>query len=635
MRNVQISKYVVFLISNGHKLVDKPDNADIILIWTCGFRKDVRDNSISEIERCVKEYKAEVIVAGCFPDIDGDYLRTKFNGKIFPWREDESMMETFFGSKVKLADIPPVLYKKQLYKDEAKFRKENPDADMPFIGRYAQIYIAEGCPWECTYCSECLAFPPFKSYPEERIIEAVHKATAISNTKNIILLADSVGDYGTDTDSSLPNLIHRIIKEIPDIKIAIQDLNPYHFLKFYQDMFEFIADGIITHLQIPIQSASDRILKKMGRKYTNADLKTIFSMLDTSNFKMIDVHLIVGFPGERDEDFEGSVFFVLNHKSIRYVLLSQFMEAPNIPATNYPNRISDEVKRARIKYAMGQFKKANIICNSDYSSLSKERLRRQNMGKKDQRKYDGRASFSEDDEIEKLLDEHFERYNVEKREICRNFMIYTRRLFLKRFIAHYELFRKTIELPGDIVELGVYRGASLMTWANLLEVTNMGDRAKQVIGFDNWEGFKKFHEKDGKPCERTNKVIGGYNAGIFREILVDAIKIYDKDRFIPYKPRIILIDGDIEETVPKFIEENPGLRICLLHVDCDIYEPTKTGLEYLWPRIVKGGVVIFDDYGVRPWEGESTAVDEYFADKDVEIKRFNWAQSPGAYVVKE
>jgi hypothetical protein len=208
-------------------------------------------------------------------------------------------------------------------------------------------------------------------------------------------------------------------------------------------------------------------------------------------------------------------------------------------------------------------------------------------------------------------------------------------VFLKRFLAHYELFRPTIDLPGDIVELGVYRGASLMAWANFLEVRSMGDRAKQVIGFDNWQGFKSFHQKDGGPDQRVDKVIGGYDASVFKQVLAEAIEIYDKDRFIPYKPRIILVDGDIEETVPRYVEENSGLRISLLHVDCDLYMPTRVALETLWPRVVRGGVVVFDDYGVRPWEGESTAADEYFADKDVVLRRFDWAHCPGAYVIKQ
>ena len=251
-----------------------------------------------------------------------------------------------------------------------------------------------------------------------------------------------------------------------------------------------------------------------------------------------------------------------------------------------------------------------------------------------QREYDGRANFQVDDDIEALLEGHFEKYNVTRREIVRNFQIYSRRVFLKRFLAHYHFFEMTVDLPGDIVELGVYRGASLMSFANFLEIRNMGDRAKQVIGFDNWAGFKEFDVKDGGEDPRVNKVIGGYDGGAFKEILEDAIAIYDKDRFIPYKPRILLVDGDIEESVPQFLEGHPGLRISLLHIDCDLYRPTKTGLCCLWPRVVTGGVVIFDDYGIRPWEGESNATDEFFEDKNLILRRLDWTHSPAAYVIK-
>ncbi len=253
---------------------------------------------------------------------------------------------------------------------------------------------------------------------------------------------------------------------------------------------------------------------------------------------------------------------------------------------------------------------------------------------KDERVFDGRANFQADDEIEHLLNAHFERYNISKQEICRNFQIYTRRIFLKRFLAHYEFFRMTVDLPGDIVELGVYRGASLMSWANFLEIRNMGDRQKQVFGFDNFAGFTSFDEKDGKSDTNVEKELSGFDASVFEEILKDAISIYDKDRFIPYKPRVRLIKGNIEKTVPRFVKENPGLRISLLHFDCDLYQPTKVALEAFWPLVVPDGAVLFDEYGIRPWEGESNAVDEYFKDTKVKIRRLDWAPNPGGYIIK-
>ena len=253
----------------------------------------------------------------------------------------------------------------------------------------------------------------------------------------------------------------------------------------------------------------------------------------------------------------------------------------------------------------------------------------------DQRKFDGRLNYAKDDAVEAMLERHFQNFSVSRREIARNFPIYARRLFLKRFLAHYELWRMTADLPGDIVELGVYRGLSLMTWANFLEVRAIGDRAKQVIGFDNWAGFKSFDSRDGRPDPKFDKVPGGFDGGVFRDMLIDAIRIFDEDRFIPHKPRIVLVDGDIETTVPDFVETNPGLRISLLHIDCDLYRPTRAALEALWPRVVRGGVVVLDDYGIRPWEGESSAADEYFSGLGIRLKRFEWSHIPGAYLVKD
>jgi hypothetical protein len=251
------------------------------------------------------------------------------------------------------------------------------------------------------------------------------------------------------------------------------------------------------------------------------------------------------------------------------------------------------------------------------------------------REFDGRSNFKSDDAIEKQLADHFTRNDLSAVEAVRNFPVYARRIFLKKFLAHYEFFRMVADLPGDIIELGVYRGVSLMTWANFLEIRNMGDRQKQVFGFDNFSGFLDIEPKDGKLDPNVGKIPGGFKSTPFKDLLTEVISIFDQDRFIPYKPRIKLVEGNIEETVPKFVEDNPGLRISLLHFDCDVYRPTKVALEKLYPLVVKGGVVLFDEYAIRPWEGESKAVDEFFHGQKVLIRKLDWAPNPGGYIIKE
>jgi hypothetical protein len=242
--------------------------------------------------------------------------------------------------------------------------------------------------------------------------------------------------------------------------------------------------------------------------------------------------------------------------------------------------------------------------------------------------FDGRTPFAEDERVIAEIDKALA--GMTPGDILQAFPIYARRIHLKRFLAHYELFRMVMDLPGDIVELGVFHGVSLMSWANFLEIRCMGDRQRRVWGFDSFTGLSELAPQDGMADANVGKIKGGYGAHAFG--LEVAIKIFDSDRFIPHKARVELVAGDICETVPQWVINNPGVRISLLHFDCDLYKPTLTALKALWPLVVSGGVVAFDEYAIAPWEGESRAVDEFF--ETVQLRRFTWSSNPGAYVVK-
>ncbi|RXZ33728.1 macrocin-O-methyltransferase [Oxalobacteraceae bacterium CAVE-383] len=250
-------------------------------------------------------------------------------------------------------------------------------------------------------------------------------------------------------------------------------------------------------------------------------------------------------------------------------------------------------------------------------------------------KFDGFKKTGTDSDVEEALKQHLAKYSIDSLDAVKLFPVLARRQSLKRFLAHVELFRMTLDVPGDIAELGVFRGLGLMTWANLLESYCIGDRTKTVYGFDNWKGFTELLEQDGKVEESVQKVQGGFSPHDYFQELVEAIEIFDNDRFIPWKPRIKLEIGNIEESVVSFCEQNPGVRFSLIHFDCDLYKPTKVALEHLWPRVARGGVVLFDEYGIPEWPGETKAVDEFMADKpELRLKTFNWTNTPAAYLVK-
>src|SRR4051812_4011837 len=104
----------------------------------------------------------------------------------------------------------------------------------------------------------------------------------------------------------------------------------------------------------------------------------------------------------------------------------------------------------------------------------------------------GAKLYSPDAQIEARIAAHCSRFGVNPTEAIKLFPVLARRQNLKRFLAHSQLFQQTLKIPGDIAELGVYRGLGLMTWANLLEAFCIGDRTKMVFGFDNWAGFTGF-----------------------------------------------------------------------------------------------------------------------------------------------
>ncbi len=376
MRAQKLKQYRKFLLANNHTLVDSPAEGDIILVWTCAFRTDHRDGSIEKIRYYLSNYTAKIVVTGCLPDIAAELL--DFNSSrvsVANWKEDIKKLNEIFEVKNSLESFWDVFIEERLCEDATKYRLRNPEKDATFHDQFIKLLVSEGCNFKCSYCSERLAFPQYRSFPPQLLYAACEEVVNKSEVYEVILLADSLGQYGSDIDTDLPFLLKNLKKIHPDIKFALNNLHLSSFINFLDDMKYFIENNYLSHLNLPIQSGSDRILNNMNRIYAKRDIENAFGLLNDIGFNSFDTHIIVGFPGESEDDFEETLELLVKYRP-RYVLASKYMESRNAPSAALPNKVDDGTASKRILKAEELFRQNDIICNCDHSKLSKDRLKR-------------------------------------------------------------------------------------------------------------------------------------------------------------------------------------------------------------------------------------------------------------------
>ncbi len=191
-----------------------------------------------------------------------------------------------------------------------------------------------------------------------------------------------------------------------------------------------------------------------------------------------------------------------------------------------------------------------------------------------------------------------------------------RRVFNK-LIARCLIYNKVKDIPGDIVECGVFKGTGLYTFLKLKNIFNPNS-SKKVIGFDFFDTENLLNSiVDNRDKETMELLFKGrefsHNKS-FKDTMQDKLL---SDGFL--KSEFDLIDGDISITSKKFSQDNPGMKISLLYIDLDLEEPTYNTLNNLWNNITKGGIVVFDEYGFHKWS-ESKGADRFMKEKNLNIK---------------
>lgn len=344
-KNLVDSEMMMGLLHDrGYEFTDNEEEADIIVINTCGFINDAKEESINTILEMAK-YKENnlkaLIVAGC--------LVERYKNEIL---QELPEIDAIVGTTAfdKICDVvDDVLADKKHNELESINKMCRPDVKRIITtgGYYSYLKIAEGCDKHCTYCSIPMIRGAYRSVPMDELVKEA-EYLADNGVKELIIVAQEITVYGKDLygEKKLPELLHRLCK-IPGIQwIRLLYCYPEEIT---DELIETIRTEkkICHYIDMPIQHASDKILKAMGRRTNNVELRNIISKLRKEIPDIcLRTTLITGFPGETEEDHQILLDFI---DEMEFDRLGVFTYSPeeDTKAASLDNQVDEEVKLCR------------------------------------------------------------------------------------------------------------------------------------------------------------------------------------------------------------------------------------------------------------------------------------------------
>lgn len=329
----------------GHEIVDDENEAEAIIINTCCFIHDAKEESVETILEMAEYKKAGtckvLIVTGC--------MAQRYKQEIIEEipEVDAVLGTTSYGEILKAVEEAVAGRHYQEYRDIDYLVPDQGKRVLTTGGHFAYLKIAEGCDKHCTYCIIPKLRGKFRSVPMERLVRQAEDLAA-QGVKELILVAQETTLYGKDLYGE--KSLHRLLKELCKIKgirwIRILYCYPE---EIYDELIQTMKEEpkICHYLDLPIQRASDAVLKRMGRRTTRKELtEKVQKLRKEIPDIVLRTTLITGFPGETEEDHETLMEFV-NEMEFDRLGVFTYSAEEDTPAASMEGQIPEEVKEER------------------------------------------------------------------------------------------------------------------------------------------------------------------------------------------------------------------------------------------------------------------------------------------------
>lgn len=347
---------------NNWEIVDKKEDADYIAINTCSFLNSKAMYFLNKTRKLYEEKtkKQKLMIIGCLGGTNKEDI-LNIGKDIIIFKRDLTEIKDYFKFKkvpeTKSTSVEDKLtFKKQiLYLFNKYFLKSKHIEYRLKRNKVCYLQISTGCQGKCSYCSEKF-ITKLKSRPVEDIIDAINDGIK-RGYRLFGLNSDDASAYGKDLNTNLEALLKEVVKIKEDINFSIPEFNPQGLT---DNVVELLKDKKFLYITCPIQSGSNKTLKNMKRPYTiEHALKQLKKVKHNNKNLMINTHVIVGFPGETEEDFNETIK-ALETGLFDRVKVFMYNERPNTEALKINPKISEEEKERRKEIVLDVIRKNNL-----------------------------------------------------------------------------------------------------------------------------------------------------------------------------------------------------------------------------------------------------------------------------------
>lgn len=351
------------LTAAGFFITQEPDEAEVVVINTCSFIESATQESIEtilEAARLKKEGACQVlVVTGCFPQrYKNQLVKQMPEVDLFLGTESFLRVAEHISALLSGGKIPNMI----LNSDHGTWTEPYHRLLTTSPGT-AYLKIAEGCSNRCAYCTIPSIRGPFRSRDPKVLIREA-QALAEQGVRELILIGQDTTAYGSDLDSA---------SSLIDLTKALLRIDFFQWLRLLylrperttQDLLDLMAreERICPYLDIPIQHVSDRILKAMNRPYGQKALQDLIQRIrKTVPHAALRTTLMVGFPGERDKDFQ-ELFQFVSETEFDHLGVFRYSPEEGTPAAGYSDQVPEEISHRRMEILMARQKEISLIKN--------------------------------------------------------------------------------------------------------------------------------------------------------------------------------------------------------------------------------------------------------------------------------